>query len=174
MNIKKSLLNSALVFTLVVLNSCKPKNKHTPIIYNRSICTVYDECRLTKKQTTLQGKAGFSGVTDTKKEVGKEFSNKVLLYFKKGKQPYGCISDNEINDKELLENVKEAGLHMIVISDLKIAKVFDVPILKLAEGGYIIEKDYLFVIDNAVIQRVYKNICERQIISLLQKRSLYY
>ena len=159
---------------LLFLGACRTKSKKATIFepYKRSTCIGYRELSLTKKQIALQGKAAFGGYTDYDKRFGKEFKEEVLVYFKKGAQPFGCILNEEINNNELLDLVKPNGKHLIITIDLKTAKIFDVPILHLPQGGWEIVSDYLFMIKNLHIKKVYKDICEEEIISLLKSGEL--
>jgi hypothetical protein len=149
-------------------NSNTPDKNIINISYKRSKCINYEEMPLTAKQKQLHGKAGFSGITDTQRRIGDEFEEKVLLYFKKGLQDYDCLLNDEIDDKELINSAKANDMHIIVTTDMKIAKVFDVPVIHLSQGGWELEYDYLFVIKKTNIHKVYKNICEEDILLLLR------
>lgn len=137
------------------------------VVYQKSMCVDYGEVLLSSKQKKLQGRAGFGGVTDFGVSFGEEFNEKALLYFKKGSQTYSCLVNEEIDDQELLNAVKAVGMHLVVTTDLKIAKVFDVPLNHLPAGGWEIAENYLFVIRKGRIYQVYENICEDQVISLI-------
>lgn len=154
-------------------NTITPVKSIINISYKRSKCVNYEEIPLTDKQKKLHGKAGFGGITDTQRRIGDEFEEKVLLYFKKGLQEYDCLLNDEIDDKELINSAKANGMHLIVTTDIKIAKVFDVPVIHLPQGGWELEYDYLFVIKNMNIHKVYKNICEEDILLLLRSKQIY-
>ena len=160
-------------FSVIILIICFSCNKnYRKINYKRSSCIGYQNIFLTKKQKKLQGSVSFSGVTTFKKNFGKEFGEEVLLYFKKGQNSFGELLDDEINDEDLLKNIRIKNYHFIIATDIKIAKIFDVPILHLPQGGWEIESDYLFMIKNLHIKKVYKDICEEEIISLLKSGEL--
>ncbi len=88
----------------------------------------------------------------------------VYIFFKTKKSPLGEIND-EILNEELRIHAKRNNIDLIIGLDIKIAKIYGVEIKDEK-----IEKSILLITNKEkVIQKIYENICEDEIINILKK-----
>ncbi len=110
---------------------------------------------------------GFSGRT----HIGTRFSlnsfNKdyLLLLFKKQKYPMGGLLNEEIIYNELGKLANTYNVDILIGLDIKIAKIYGAEILKNE-----IKNNLLFVVDrNKTIQKIYRDVCEEDVILILNE-----
>ncbi len=92
---------------------------------------------------------------------------KTLVFFKKEKVKPPNLLNNEIEYLGMGKLAQKHGVDIIVLSDAKIAGVYGVDY----NSGSLADS-YLFVAEeNKVIQKIYKNVCEEDIIKFLKDQT---
>lgn len=89
----------------------------------------------------------------------------VFIFFKTEKNPKGGGINDEILNEELKKVANNNNIDLLVGLDLKIAKIYGADIKDNK-----IEKSILFIANNGkVIQKIYENVCEDEIIEILNE-----
>lgn len=154
------------LFSVFLFFSCYETRKYTP-----EKCGSIEEVSKTENLSISDTLIGFSGFTSEEQRVSLFKLNKefIFFYFKKNienqeNNGYIFYLNEEIPYKDLGQSISAKNGNIIITDDAKIADAYGVKL----KDGYKIQTTTLFIADkNKVIQRIYENACEEDIIRLV-------